>query len=221
MWYWLAFAFAQFDACIQDLVRCVALTKLVFGARHLKLAQAHIRLAKAYLKFKGNHNNYRENQLASVWSRANRLQTLYFTLIYCYNSLWMWCISTLSPAFPQAVVCRRRNMRHWPESCCLPAAAHRQKSWSFFWPYTSLMERHPWWLLNILMAYVLHSDMRTLMGFESCKYPWPPLFNWWGGRVIFSGVRKACWRAPSARWDQPGGQDKNHTGGVQWPLQVQ
>ncbi|XP_011605172.2 tetratricopeptide repeat protein 23 isoform X1 [Takifugu rubripes] len=43
----------EFDACIQDLVRCVALTKLVFGASHLKLAQAHIRLAKAYLKFKG------------------------------------------------------------------------------------------------------------------------------------------------------------------------
>lgn len=78
MCYWLAFVFAQFDACIQDLVRCVALTKLVFGARHLKLAQAHIRLAKAYLKFKGNHQTYRENQMASVWSRANSLQTPLF-----------------------------------------------------------------------------------------------------------------------------------------------
>ncbi|KAF7224511.1 tetratricopeptide repeat protein 23 [Nothobranchius furzeri] len=43
----------QFDACIQDLVRCVALTRLVYGDRHLKLAQAHTRLAKAYLQFKG------------------------------------------------------------------------------------------------------------------------------------------------------------------------
>ncbi|XP_013858986.1 tetratricopeptide repeat protein 23 isoform X2 [Austrofundulus limnaeus] len=43
----------RFDACIQDLVRCVALTRLVYGERHLKLAQAHARLAKAYLQFKG------------------------------------------------------------------------------------------------------------------------------------------------------------------------
>uniref|UniRef100_UPI003AAFB94B tetratricopeptide repeat protein 23 n=1 Tax=Centroberyx gerrardi TaxID=166262 RepID=UPI003AAFB94B len=43
----------QFDACIQDLVRCVALTRLVYGDGHLKLAQAHARLAKAYLQFKG------------------------------------------------------------------------------------------------------------------------------------------------------------------------
>lgn len=45
---------AQFDACIQDLVRCVALTRLVYGDGHLKLAQAHARLAKAYFHFKGN-----------------------------------------------------------------------------------------------------------------------------------------------------------------------
>lgn len=43
----------QFDACIQDLVRCVALTRLVYGDGHLKLAQAHARLAKAYFQFKG------------------------------------------------------------------------------------------------------------------------------------------------------------------------
>ncbi|XP_018519544.1 tetratricopeptide repeat protein 23 isoform X1 [Lates calcarifer] len=43
----------EFDACIQDLVRCVALTRLVYGERHLKVAQAHARLAKAYFQFKG------------------------------------------------------------------------------------------------------------------------------------------------------------------------
>ncbi|XP_037622878.1 tetratricopeptide repeat protein 23 [Sebastes umbrosus] len=43
----------EFDACIQDLVRCVALTRLVYGDGHLKLAQAHARLAKAYFHFKG------------------------------------------------------------------------------------------------------------------------------------------------------------------------
>ncbi|XP_041794586.1 tetratricopeptide repeat protein 23 [Chelmon rostratus] len=43
----------EFDACIQDLVRCVALTRLVYGEGHLKLAQAHARLAKAYFQLKG------------------------------------------------------------------------------------------------------------------------------------------------------------------------
>ncbi|XP_008290207.1 tetratricopeptide repeat protein 23 isoform X2 [Stegastes partitus] len=43
----------EFDACIQDLVRCVALTRLVYGEGHLKVAQAHARLAKAYFHFKG------------------------------------------------------------------------------------------------------------------------------------------------------------------------
>ncbi|KAM3609739.1 uncharacterized protein V6R79_019642 [Siganus canaliculatus] len=43
----------EYDACIQDLVRCVALSRLVYGERHLKLAQAHARLAKAYFHFKG------------------------------------------------------------------------------------------------------------------------------------------------------------------------
>ncbi|CAJ1056820.1 tetratricopeptide repeat protein 23 isoform X1 [Xyrichtys novacula] len=43
----------EFDACIQDLVRCVALTRLVYEEGHLKLAQAHVRLAKAYFHFKG------------------------------------------------------------------------------------------------------------------------------------------------------------------------
>lgn len=43
----------EFDACIQDLVRCVALTRLVYGDGHLKLAQAHARLAQAYFQFNG------------------------------------------------------------------------------------------------------------------------------------------------------------------------
>ncbi|XP_063053551.1 tetratricopeptide repeat protein 23 [Engraulis encrasicolus] len=43
----------QFDACIQETVRLVALTRLVYGDGHLKQAEAYARLAKAYLKFKG------------------------------------------------------------------------------------------------------------------------------------------------------------------------
>ncbi|KAL6106804.1 ttc23 [Pungitius sinensis] len=41
------------DACIQDLVRCVALCGLLYGDAHLKLAQAHARLARAYFQLKG------------------------------------------------------------------------------------------------------------------------------------------------------------------------
>ncbi|XP_062403916.1 tetratricopeptide repeat protein 23 [Sardina pilchardus] len=43
----------QFDACIQETVRLVALSRLVYGDGHLKQAQAYAKLAKAYLKFKG------------------------------------------------------------------------------------------------------------------------------------------------------------------------
>uniref|UniRef100_A0A8C6UK47 Tetratricopeptide repeat domain 23 n=1 Tax=Neogobius melanostomus TaxID=47308 RepID=A0A8C6UK47_9GOBI len=43
----------EYDACIKDLVRCLALVKLVHGDGHFKLAQAHSRLAKAYLQYKG------------------------------------------------------------------------------------------------------------------------------------------------------------------------
>ncbi|XP_029952892.1 tetratricopeptide repeat protein 23 isoform X2 [Salarias fasciatus] len=43
----------DFGACIQDLVRCVALTRLLFGDSHLKLAQAQARLVEAYLLYKG------------------------------------------------------------------------------------------------------------------------------------------------------------------------
>lgn len=43
----------EYDACIQDLVRCVALTRLVYGEKDVQLAQAHARLARAYFQLKG------------------------------------------------------------------------------------------------------------------------------------------------------------------------
>ena len=45
---------SQFDACIQETVRLVALSRLVYGDGHFTIAQAYARLAKAYLKFKGD-----------------------------------------------------------------------------------------------------------------------------------------------------------------------
>uniref|UniRef100_A0AAQ4QNC7 Tetratricopeptide repeat domain 23 n=1 Tax=Gasterosteus aculeatus aculeatus TaxID=481459 RepID=A0AAQ4QNC7_GASAC len=43
----------EWDACIQDLVRCVALCRLLSADDRLKLAQAHARLATAYFQLKG------------------------------------------------------------------------------------------------------------------------------------------------------------------------
>ncbi|KAJ8417403.1 hypothetical protein AAFF_G00286300 [Aldrovandia affinis] len=43
----------QFDTAIQERVRCLALTRLVYGDGHLRLAQAHAKLAQGYLRLKG------------------------------------------------------------------------------------------------------------------------------------------------------------------------
>ncbi|KAM6937322.1 tetratricopeptide repeat protein 23 [Xenentodon cancila] len=51
----------EFDSCIQDLVRIIALTKLVHGQTHLKVAQGHARLARGYFQFKGWGQQAREH----------------------------------------------------------------------------------------------------------------------------------------------------------------
>ncbi|XP_066558049.1 tetratricopeptide repeat protein 23 [Amia ocellicauda] len=43
----------EHDAAIQELARCVALTRLVYGDGHWRLAEAHARLAQGYLQLKG------------------------------------------------------------------------------------------------------------------------------------------------------------------------
>lgn len=43
----------EHDPCIHELVRCLALTRLVYGNEHFAVAQAQSRLAKAYLQYKG------------------------------------------------------------------------------------------------------------------------------------------------------------------------
>ncbi|XP_043119879.1 tetratricopeptide repeat protein 23 isoform X2 [Puntigrus tetrazona] len=43
----------EYDPCIQELVRCLALSRLVYGNEHIAVAQAQSRLAKAYLQYKG------------------------------------------------------------------------------------------------------------------------------------------------------------------------
>ncbi|XP_056333814.1 tetratricopeptide repeat protein 23 [Danio aesculapii] len=43
----------EYDPCIQELIRCLALSRLVYGNEHFAVAQAQSRLAKAYLQYKG------------------------------------------------------------------------------------------------------------------------------------------------------------------------
>ncbi|XP_029991826.1 tetratricopeptide repeat protein 23 isoform X2 [Sphaeramia orbicularis] len=83
----------EFDVCIQDLVHCVALTRLVYGEGHLKLAQAHARLAKAYFQFKGwglqalQHSSLAREMLpfsSSISSgRGDKLEVLQCLLDIC------------------------------------------------------------------------------------------------------------------------------------------
>lgn len=80
----------EFDVCIQDLVHCVALTKLAYGAGHLKLAQAHARLAKAYFQFKGwglqalQHSSLAREMLSfSSSGQADKLEVLQCLLDIC------------------------------------------------------------------------------------------------------------------------------------------
>ncbi|XP_029378617.1 tetratricopeptide repeat protein 23 isoform X1 [Echeneis naucrates] len=68
----------DFDSCIQDLVRYVALTRLVYGKRHLKLAQAHVRLARAYFRHKGWGLQAREHCIL-----ARELLSVCFTISSC------------------------------------------------------------------------------------------------------------------------------------------
>uniref|UniRef100_A0A667Z331 Tetratricopeptide repeat domain 23 n=1 Tax=Myripristis murdjan TaxID=586833 RepID=A0A667Z331_9TELE len=89
---------------LKSLVRCVALTKLVYGEGHLKLAQAHARLAKAYLQFKGNFKKVMLGENADciyVFLKTNQLLFLVMlwkiTLIFVslYLTIWFFLCSFL------------------------------------------------------------------------------------------------------------------------------
>ncbi|KAM5291664.1 tetratricopeptide repeat protein 23 [Ctenodactylus gundi] len=47
------FSSHEYKQAIQELVRCVALTRICFGDSHWKLAEAHVNLAQGYLQLKG------------------------------------------------------------------------------------------------------------------------------------------------------------------------
>ncbi|TRY66393.1 hypothetical protein DNTS_003358 [Danionella cerebrum] len=58
----------KFDSYIQELVRCLALCRLVYGNEHFAVAKAQSRLAKAYLEYKGWPHQAQEHA-----SRANEV----------------------------------------------------------------------------------------------------------------------------------------------------
>ncbi|KAK7822140.1 hypothetical protein U0070_000704 [Myodes glareolus] len=43
----------EYQQAIQELVRCVALTRICYGSSHWKLAEAYVNLAQGYLQLKG------------------------------------------------------------------------------------------------------------------------------------------------------------------------
>nr|XP_035938189.1 tetratricopeptide repeat protein 23 isoform X1 [Halichoerus grypus] len=43
----------EYKEAVHELVRCIALTRICYGASHWKLAEAHISLAQGYLRLKG------------------------------------------------------------------------------------------------------------------------------------------------------------------------
>lgn len=56
----------KYDACIQELVRCLALSRLVYGNGHFAVAQSQSRLAKAYLQYKGWAHQAQEHASQSL-----------------------------------------------------------------------------------------------------------------------------------------------------------
>ncbi|XP_028814247.1 tetratricopeptide repeat protein 23 [Denticeps clupeoides] len=70
----------QFDECLKEMVRCVALTRLVYGDKDLRLAQGHTRLAEAYLRFKGwaaqahDHASTAQQLLSSCCSSTSQME---------------------------------------------------------------------------------------------------------------------------------------------------
>lgn len=63
-------------------MRIVALTKLVHGERHLKVAEAHARLAKGYFQLKGNCTT-----CADLMLDMNTENQLTFMLLSCVSAI--------------------------------------------------------------------------------------------------------------------------------------
>ncbi|ROL43257.1 Tetratricopeptide repeat protein 23 [Anabarilius grahami] len=55
----------EHDPCIQELVRCLALTRLVYGSEHFAVAQAQSKLAKAYFQYKEAESNFQKAEIVT------------------------------------------------------------------------------------------------------------------------------------------------------------
>lgn len=71
----------EYDPCIQELIRCLALSRLVYGNEHFAVALAQSRLAKAYLQYKGWAHQAQEHasqahEVLSLCQQEERLSCL-------------------------------------------------------------------------------------------------------------------------------------------------
>lgn len=67
----------EYKQAIQELVRCVALTKICYGDSHWKLAEAYVNLAQGYLQMKGLSLQAKQHAEKAKEILANSMETPY------------------------------------------------------------------------------------------------------------------------------------------------
>ncbi|XP_051512635.1 tetratricopeptide repeat protein 23-like [Myxocyprinus asiaticus] len=77
----------EYDACIQELVRCLALSRLLYGNGHFAVAQAQSRLAKAYLQYKGWAHQAQEHASQAHEVLGSSQQEERVSYLSCYLSV--------------------------------------------------------------------------------------------------------------------------------------
>lgn len=68
----------EYKQAIQELVRCVALTKICYGDSHWKLAEAYVNLAQGYLQLKGLSLQAKQHAEKAKEILANSMESPYY-----------------------------------------------------------------------------------------------------------------------------------------------
>nr|XP_055029305.1 tetratricopeptide repeat protein 23 isoform X1 [Misgurnus anguillicaudatus] len=77
----------EYEACIQELVRCLALSRLVYGNGHFAVAQAQSKLAKAYLQYKGWAHQAQEHASQALDILSSSQQGERVSYLNCFLSI--------------------------------------------------------------------------------------------------------------------------------------
>ncbi|XP_077104984.1 tetratricopeptide repeat protein 23 [Siphateles boraxobius] len=77
----------EHDLCIQELVRCLALTRLVYGNEHFAVAQAQSRLAKGYLQYKGWAHQTQEHASQALEVLSSSQQEERVSCLNCFLTI--------------------------------------------------------------------------------------------------------------------------------------